>query len=65
MVLCHILLLHCSSRQKQQHSKILNEQVNGKGNALEMRRVIYMLVKCREINPKLATLNLKCRDGNI
>lgn len=31
MFLCHIRLLHCSSRQKQQHSKILNEQGNGKG----------------------------------
>lgn len=57
MLLCHIRLLHCSWRQKQQHSEILNEQVNG--NAIEMRRVTYIM------HPKLAPLDLKCLHGNI
>lgn len=62
MFLCHISLLQCFWRQKQQH---LSEQVNCKCNALEMTRVIYILVKCRENSARLASLDLKCVDGTI
>lgn len=58
MFLCHIGLLQCFWRQKQQHSENSSEQVNCKCNALEMTRVIYILVKCRENSARLASLDL-------